>query len=415
MSIRRRIILLGIATVLLAVIAGGIIRMSQKRELPRQFVLPDGNRVTLVDVMVGTNSSINFGTPVERVLAHLPGKLGKKFKKNTLEVAEHFGPGNNLTLLFSFERAPANPFSIDVRVAAGTNRSDGPRFRSGVRVLPNGKTVACSGVPYWPRREKMLTVRLTAMRTNEEYHAMGEITVANPAYGKYPLWQPERLPVTRRFEEVTFVLDRVSQGDVRIRVGAGEKPETGWELWNYEVRDATGNRFPGYWNSAPIVPVKVDKFGIARLPIIMHPGMPPEKAWKLGIQFVCTGKIASNQVFVVRGVPVTAAATTWPPPTWTTNLPCGTVRFRQQPDWRGGRVNTWYLSVVEPEAINYEKPLRNPPCIVILGAVNDQGQRGEMVDSKQVQIPSGSTTLDVTIAVVRQHFVEYAIDPEMLQ
>jgi len=266
-------------------------------------------------------------------------------------------------------------------------------------------------MPYWPRREKMLTVRLTAMHTNEEYYAMGEITVANPAYRKYPHWKPERLPASRRFEEVSFTLERVSQRDVRIRIGAGEKPEAAWQLWNYEVRDATGNRFPGYWDSAPIVPVKADKLGIARLPIMMTPGMPPEKAWKLGIQFVCTGKIASNDVFVVRGGPATARS--WPPPTWTTNLPCGVIRFRPQSNWRNSG-NNWYLAVVEPDTINYEKSLRNPPCFVILGAVNDLGAKAEMVDDKRVEIPSGSKTLDVTIAVVRQHFVEYAIDPEML-
>jgi len=250
------------------------------------------------------------------------------------------------------------------------------------------------------------------MRTNEDYRAMGEITVANPAYQKYPYWEPERLPATRRFEDVSFVLETVSQGDVRIRIGAGEKSETGWQAWNYGVRDATGNRFPGHWHSASMGPQKVNAQGTARLPIVMFLGMPPETAWKLGIQFVYTGKIASNQIFVARGVP--AAVGRPVPAEWTTNLPCGMVRFRQQPDWRNGRINIEHLSVVEPEAINYEKPSRNPPCFVILDAVNDKGEKADLVDGKHVEIPRRSTTLDVTIGVVRQHFVEYMIDPEML-
>jgi hypothetical protein len=44
------------------------------------LLLPDSNRVHLVAVTVGTNAKMNFGTPVERVLARLPGKLGKRFK-----------------------------------------------------------------------------------------------------------------------------------------------------------------------------------------------------------------------------------------------------------------------------------------------------------------------------------------------
>ena len=42
------------------------------------FVLSDGSRVTLRGVTVGTNSSFLFGTPLQRVLARLPGKVGEK-------------------------------------------------------------------------------------------------------------------------------------------------------------------------------------------------------------------------------------------------------------------------------------------------------------------------------------------------
>jgi len=138
--------------------------------------------------------------------------------------------------------------------------------------------------------------------------------------------------------------------------------------------------------------------------------MPKEPAWKLGVQFVRARAWASNEVVLLRGVPV---STTGPrfSGTWTTNLPIGIVQLKCQPDWENGSRNLC-LVPHQAEAADLANGIRKPLAILILGAVNDAGKKVEHVDTRKIYIPPGSTTLDVTIAIPRQHFVEFTIDPK---
>jgi hypothetical protein len=408
--VKRRWLVLIVLTLL--VIAGCVLWMSKPEELPGPFVLPDSNRVTLVAATVGPNPSINFGTPIERVLARLPDPIGKRFKRNV--VTTDSDASSHLVLWFTYDRPPSNDFFIRAELINNGSEFRSSGFSSGPRNLPNGTSAAYSGMRSWPRREKTLTFRLSAGRAREEYKhkQLGEITISNPAYREYPQWNPEPLPATRRFDNVSFILDDVRDTRrIRLRVTSADKTERAWEAWGCYLRDATGNSLPGhygFWQREPPSRNRVDMLGEVRLSV-MSIGMPEEKAWKLGIRFVRVHHIASNEVFVIRGVP---AAATGPRrlPIWSTNLPLGQVQFLYDRD-RDAR-NQPCLTVIQPNSLDTSQSGPQPVCALILGAVSDLGAKIEPIEQTKIHIPAGATNLDVTVAIPRQHLVEYIIDPE---
>ena len=67
-----------------------------------------------------------------------------------------------------------------------------------------------------------------------------------------------------------------------------------------------------------------------------------------------------------------------------------------------------------PKIVDLADSKRSPLAITILGAVDDAGQKIAAVNERKIHIPSGSTTLDITIGIPLQHCVEYTVDPKAL-
>jgi hypothetical protein len=403
--VKKRWVILLIALPL-GVVAVCIVWFSAPRDLPRSFVLPDSNRVTLIAVTVGTNGTMHFGSPLERLLARLPGKFGKRFQRNVVDALGATSGWTNIVFWFSYDFPPPPDSSIEVEMPASVRR-----FRSASRTLANGKTVCYAGTPLWPRRGKELTANVTEFRDGIAYHRLGEITISNPYYRKYPQWTAEPLPATRRFGNVSFTLDQVREmSPIRIGVTSDNQPETTWEAWIHQFRDATGNCYP-LWDRgfAPARELPDDR-GRVTLPVLSF-GSPEEKALKLAVQFVRTGRIGSNEVFVLRGVPA-APATRSQTGEWSTNLACGLIVLRYHPDW-SDRTNRPCLTTFHPDRLDLGSSTRNPPCVVILAAINDRGERIEPINQTKIHIPPGSKTLDITIAAPLQYLVEYTVDAEL--
>jgi hypothetical protein len=247
---------------------------------------------------------------------------------------------------------------------------------------------------------------------------IGELTVANPAYRNYPIWVPEKLPATRNFNNASFTLDSLGSyqrpHQTRVRVMSDGEADASWEVWAHWVRDATGNLI-AQRDEPQRIPMrhKADGRGIIALSTLWR-GMPKEPAWKVGFQFVRTGSLASNEVVVLRGVPALSTGS-WFSVTWKANLPAGVVQLRHHFDWGEGGSRRPCLVPYQPEIVDFANPRQNPLAIVILGAVNDSGQKIPAVDDRKIHIPPGSTTLDITIGIPPQHCVEYTIDPGVLE
>jgi hypothetical protein len=252
-------------------------------------------------------------------------------------------------------------------------------------------------------------------QTSHQGVTVGELTVANPVYGNYPIWVPEKLPATRGFKNTSFILESFGRSDqTRVRVMSGGKAESNWEVWGHWLRDATGNLVTSphdqhQWG----VPIRgrTDDHGIVTFST-WGSGMPKEPAWKIGVQFVRARALASNEVVLLRGVPASGTGPRFSE-TWRTNLPVGVVQFGYQPDWEDPSRKPC-LVPHQAEAADLANGIQNPLAIMILDAVNNTGKKIEVIDGRKIHIPPGSTTLDITIAIPLQHSVEYTVDPKAL-
>ncbi len=157
----------------------------------------------------------------------------------------------------------------------------------------------------FPRREK--TFKLRAREASSG--AWAEYMIANPVVvTNRGQWVAEPLPITRTKQGVEIILSGV---DIRTNHSAGPdgsrallevaprlefrehgQPTTAWQADGFELWDGAGN-------------VCVSGFGYSRQALFL---CPQEPAWRLVAQ--CFGSeeapAASNEVWVLRGVPVAA-------------------------------------------------------------------------------------------------------------
>ncbi len=118
--------------------------------------------------------------------------------------------------------------------------------------------------PYWthfrcfPRREPKLTVQLADLERD-----LGQITIANPLFKKFPVWEPEPTPIKRETNGLIFELNecvpdwpalKSSNSDrfvtfnpwsipwrIDCEVHQGKQKMPGWEFFLSNLEDVTGN------------------------------------------------------------------------------------------------------------------------------------------------------------------------------
>src|SRR5262249_54370072 len=148
------------------------------------------------------------------------------------------------------------------------------------------------------------------------------MVVRNPSYGKHPQLKPERLPATRHVGEMDFTLESMNveqlyyagnvheyfrTAHISTRVTERGQATDAWEGSSLAVADATGNSTE-----------HLDRY-FWKANHWCWPAMPGEDAVKLRVEFVKTNGFGSNDLFVLRGVPMLPL----PPWRFTTNIPAG--------------------------------------------------------------------------------------------
>ena len=177
------------------------------REPGRTFVLSDGTKVTLRGVTVGSNTTFYFGNPFQRMLARVPGKIGKKFKSRISANSED--NQNCATFWFTYNRPTTNSDYIGVRLIDDGLEQFSPPWWRPPNTLPNGEMIAACGHRIWPRRDKTFTLQVLEEYQGGDWKRLGETRIRNPQPQTYPDWKPESLPASRRCGDVEFLLEEV--------------------------------------------------------------------------------------------------------------------------------------------------------------------------------------------------------------
>ena len=160
-------------------LAAGLGWLVVRRTQIATFTLPDGSRLYVRGVTVGSNVTVHFGSGLDKILARMPGKLGVRFQRNQWRDQLD---GERLIFWFEFERAQRSNTTVDVQFTdvarLRTNRTESwlP-----VQTLPNGRMIADCAFMNWPRNEKTLSVEVL-LEENRKPVRVGELTVSNPAY-----------------------------------------------------------------------------------------------------------------------------------------------------------------------------------------------------------------------------------------
>jgi hypothetical protein len=176
-AVKRRRVIIGLVFLSLATGLGWLV-MRETRV--HTFTLPDGSRMYLRGVTVGSNAAMNFGSALDRMLARTPGKAGARFRRN---VWRDQLDGERLVFWFEFEQARGSNTMVDVQfIEAERSRTNRTMSWLPVQTLPNGRRIADCAFLNWPRDEKTLVVEVLLRENTKAGVTVGELTIKNPGY-----------------------------------------------------------------------------------------------------------------------------------------------------------------------------------------------------------------------------------------
>jgi hypothetical protein len=211
------------------------------------------------------------------------------------------------------------------------------RSAEGDEWMPNGGSfdreadLISYSFPIFPRRARMLTLRV--------YHLSGilppgasdpppvDLTVPNPAAREYPVWTPERFPITRRDGDLSMALTALYTGaevnqprvvakraelgctQLFFRVRQRGRPAPEWEPVDVTCIDATGNKME----------VEEDRLKFVRSDIVywMYGQLPSgEPSWRVRAEFsrYRSSGATPDYVWKVQGLKLPVAGAPAPPP-----------------------------------------------------------------------------------------------------
>jgi hypothetical protein len=294
----RRLLAVSLGALLVVLVAVGALLVQRPRPLAVGR-LPDGAVVELLALTYGTTHRYVDGTWGQRLACEIlpqsaAEKLGgKAYTETTSRPA--------LFCWLRRARGRSDPDSWRVTVAGEDGcQLDWHYMGSGLGMLQRGLYV--SQVPIFPRRGRMLRVRLYRKLANgEDRTLLAEMPASNPVPGPYPQWTPEPLPRTRQDGAMALALLELQTGlpapkhlieshpeptwtRLRVRLRCPPNEIRGWRPSSVGVTDATGNR-----TSSDMDP------GFGRTVVSRRPDgdwdcwlqgnlCPEEAAWKLKVE-----------------------------------------------------------------------------------------------------------------------------------
>lgn len=301
-GVGKKWLILGGAILLLAgILALGM--LLPHNQPPQSVTLPSGATFTFAEASFGKKRIILPNHTWQRKVAFLPDSLLKFLK---IDPGMPYPMQSNQLVIWLYVTPPGavdlfkpvtSPFSVVDENGAECTAPNFLPYSFPNYGGPKGSTLVGLGLTAFPRRAREFRLRFYSRESN--LHPMflrGEMKIGNPAYRKYPDWQPEPLPATKTDGQVAITLTKLltetgmfssepadtnkeSWGQACFILTQGGKPSRDWAVDNVDFSDATGNHTsPAEWADhydEPKPGEHVFSFGM--------PLWPSESAWKLDV------------------------------------------------------------------------------------------------------------------------------------
>ncbi len=288
--------------------------------------LPNGNTLRLVGISTGTNH--NPHTPLERLLKRLPTEitdpmaptLGPRFHASPFQTGE-----DALVTWIEQTGSPNSPRvsgSIALRPEGGpiAGQASWKQFR-----LSNGASNQLHTItsPVWPRRAEWIECVVINEEFTDNRKVMGSFRIRNRTPSTAAPWTPASLPAVQHTGDLAVTLEEFVSGvsfnstsrsnpdgttdKIFVPVSGGDNPaayaqvrfqsprgtnET-WNLFNVDLRDATGNHLEASSRSGM-------NESLFFRPILW----PNEEAWKLRLHIKRSAGFHPDESIIVSSVPL---------------------------------------------------------------------------------------------------------------
>jgi hypothetical protein len=429
----------------LVVLVGIVVAVRQPKPIvSAPLTLPDGTVVRIMGVTYGTKHFL--GRPLARFVAHVPAGVQVVLKRllGSQAVLQASTTTFEPRLIVWLGHTTNNATALAGSGYINAFLSDSSGFLSGDNASVYGWWSNPQDLQFqvFPRRDPVLVLYFFDHSATGGVTMCGSLPFANPFRGKFPQWQPEPLPATRRAGDVAVTLDKLSTGHdqnitqkslqdggraiefttnrvdgqnrtvcaIHLHALAGTNEV--WQVASEEVSDATGNRARNTsigWGSSE------DGY------FTFAPGLwTNEPAWKLHCEIKRAKGFGPGETFVFRDVPLGRLDET-NRLGCTTNFRGATVALVEVVRRAPSTNNTWSSEQLS-QAHFTTAGLTNDLHLDLLSARTDSGTSldspswssgGAERTYSFRNIPREAKTADFTFAVQRSRWVEFVVKPEV--
>ncbi|HKS37661.1 MAG TPA: hypothetical protein VJW76_10760 [Verrucomicrobiae bacterium] len=314
--------------------------------------------------------------------APLPVEEGKTFYDLRATIADEKG-----------EEWEMRPTEMPVRTSSQNILNDISRWR----------------FPAFPRRGRVLTFRIYARNSSDQWDTLAEFKMRNPTPGPYPVWQPMTLPATRTSGDLEVSLVELLSGiktiqwlpgqrpftTARFKVEHNGRPTEAWLPDRMEATDATGNEaeFPIINYAATNGVISYDAQGTS---------LSPSEVWRLRMRFLRQKDFAPDQMWTSPDLPVGNGVLL--PANLTTNFRSGQLTVKCSAG------NTIDLKLM---------PQPKDARVRLVGIVDNRGNKvehtsggfGDYSFNAQWKIPPSSESIRITIGLAEMRHFEFLALP----
>lgn len=401
--------------------------------------LRDGTRLTLRQLDVGTNSVLRVGGPVRRVAARLPMAVARRWGRAG-ERTVSFGDTTNLVLWLTGlpQGVPLkpDPTPTGLTQSGWWPERELPTYRvvddfgtNLVRMMAmppmrllGDEVVTCLHAELWPRRSRYFTLQAWSRDGATSGRPEWELRVRNPAFANYSQWAPERLPAPRSVGDTKFTLHELQPAPspnlppdafppalIRVDATCAGEPCDDWQICGVQCRDATGNRIQAM--PAETIPAGRGRWWV-RVPIVAFAG---EDTARIGVGFVPYRRVATNDLFVLRGVSLrTPSSGGAGGPGLVQHPVLGRVYVGANRAF-DGETHQVFVASGEPMPRKVWDP--DARWLFVAGATDERGRAATLggqgfdgVASRWLTLPGAdSEVLDITVAAPRVVFLEWTV------